>query len=268
MFVLGLQNASNKLKRFYVKELIKCMVDRPLSSTEEDNQSVLREDIFIDLVVLPTTTVEEIWNNSDRESLMKQQHLEKTFTEQSVDKIFMPNDEVVFVRGVAGIGKSTLIEMFTFKWAKNELKNDSKFDFVFKFTCREINTVLKEFSTLKELFELKFSEVFSSISFDELNEVSDNVLIIVDGLDELKDIYQMDGENKNAQDPDHLRIIFNLMIPKFSFLQNQKSIICGRPKALEFVKKQLHTRCKIKTIGPAMSSIFPCLESPFFVKND
>uniref|UniRef100_A0A7M5V858 NACHT domain-containing protein n=1 Tax=Clytia hemisphaerica TaxID=252671 RepID=A0A7M5V858_9CNID len=132
--------------------------------------------------------------------------------------------------------------MFTFKWAKEELKTDIKVDFLFKFTCRELNNLSSKFSNLEELFKLnvKYKDIFRDITFDDLMEISDRVLVVIDGVDELKDIYLMGNPSCKNQ------LILDLIDPKAIWLPNHKSIVCGRPKACELVKRQF--KCYHKTI--------------------
>ena len=62
----------------------------------------------------------------------------------SLDKLWEPTDQVVMVRGVAGIGKSTMINRYVLKWAKEEIltgsRSKEKIDFLFFLECRELNT--------------------------------------------------------------------------------------------------------------------------------
>ena len=240
--------ASDKLRQQYKEELIKCLVEQPLSSTGMDSQYSMREEIYIDLLVLPSSTVDEEWTNSDRKALLKQEFLDRSASEKAFDRLFLPDDELIVIRGVAGIGKSTLIDMFTFKWAKKELRCQD-FDFVFKFTCREINEIAEEVNNLENLFKRMFPDVFDLVSLQDLSVVSEKILIIVDGLDELKDIYQMDGANQSTNQEAYLRVVFDLINTKCNkMFKNHKTFACGRPKACEFVKRPLSQTCKIKTI--------------------
>ena len=54
-------------------------------------------------------------------------------------EVLQPNDELIFVRGVAGIGKSTWTKMLPLKWAKQTLDEMITIDFLFVFTRSEIN---------------------------------------------------------------------------------------------------------------------------------
>ena len=249
MLLIGLKAASDKLRQHYKEDLIKCLVEQPLSSIGMDSQYAMREDIFIDLLVLPSSTVDEEWTNSDREALLKQEFLNRSASEKAFDQLFLPNDELVIIRGIAGIGKSTLIDMFTFKWAKKELRCQD-FNFVFKFTCREINEISDEVHSLEDFFKRTFPDIFDIIDLHELAEISEKILIIVDGLDELRDIYQIDDYGKlTTNENAYLRVVSDLINPKCNkMFKNHKTFACGRPKASEFIKAQLTQKCKIKTI--------------------
>ncbi|XP_066926433.1 uncharacterized protein [Clytia hemisphaerica] len=239
----GLRAASNNLRQYYVKQLKDYHLDQPLSPYTEDTVNVKREDVYIDLVVLPSSTVDKEWSNSDRAALKEQQKIPKAACTKDIDQILPSDDEAVYVRGVGGIGKTTLLDMFTYKWAKAEIDNSTENAFIFKFTCRDLNNTSDSFKNLEELFCKKFPEVLKFVSFDDLREISDRVLIVVDGIDELKDLYS--SENS----PDNLKhIVFDLIDPKCHWLPNHKVIACGRPKAIEFVKKQLPVNSKRKNI--------------------
>ena len=161
----------------------------------------------------------------------------------NLDEIIRPDDEMVFVRGVAGSGKTTMVDMITLKWAKRELgKAFTKVDFLFRFNCRELNNLPREGLTLENLIIQTYPEIFEEISLQDLMHVSERVLIMVDGMDELSGIYENDSHKE-----DFRRIVFQLMSPKQKpFLRNHKTIVSGRPKACEFVHT-LFSRENLKT---------------------
>ena len=176
----------------------------------------MREDIYVELIVLPSTEMDREWNNSDRDTLLKQSNISSLKTHRDVDQVFSVEDELVYLRGVAGIGKSTLCDMFCFKWAKGELKNQANIDFIFKFNCREINNISDRFSSLEELFLDQYADIFRQINFADLKEIADRVLIIVDGIDELQQL---------SKDCCYHQLIFDLINPKGKWLKNHKSIV-------------------------------------------
>ncbi|XP_066934858.1 uncharacterized protein [Clytia hemisphaerica] len=245
----GLNAASKALRSYYVTEFIRCLVDQPLSNSS--NYYVPREDVYVELAVLEAVAFDEELSNSDRDSLMKQSHLTKTGIK--MNEVLQPDDQLIFVRGVAGIGKSTWTNMFTLKWAKETLKQVTPIDFLFVFTCSEINAYGEEPVTLEKLLTDKYHEVFQYITLDDLSLVANRVLIVVDGLDELKNIYSLgDGARQASRNTStattNLDLVYNLIDPRGQHIKRHKSMAIGRPKACEFVKSKFTHVSKTKTI--------------------
>ena len=89
------------------------------------------------------------------------------------------------------------------------------FDFVFMFTCRELNVMLEDIKTVEEVFRKNYPEVFDIINISDLQSISDKVLIIFDGVDELQDIYKF-----NKRKSFNLRLLFSLVDTKKGILKN------------------------------------------------
>ena len=195
-----------------------------------------REEIYVDLTVVNSSVVnDEHLTNSDRDTLINNNL--KEYESIRMEEIIQQGDESVYIRGVGGTGKTTMLEMFSLRWAKNRL--GETFDFVFMFNCREINA-LSEIKTVEELFKYKYPEVFENIkNVSDLRLVSDRVLIIVDGLDELQDVYKFNKTNSRQ-----LNLVSSLIDTKNGVLKNHKVIACGRPKACEFIKQQFLNKSK------------------------
>ena len=115
------------------------------------------------------------------------------------------------------------------------------FDFVFLFTCREINILLDNVKTAEELLRHKYPEVFDIISLSDLESISDRVLIVVDGLDELQNIYDIHDMNKRSL---NFELVSSLIDTKKGIFKNNKVIVCGRPRACELVKQQFKHKSK------------------------
>jgi len=259
--ILGLENASKRLQQHYQAELINCLVEQPFASDDNTIKVVPREEEYISLAVIDASEVDKEWNNSDRDALMEQRYLKMRSID--IEHIVQSDDQVVIVRGVAGIGKTTLIDMFTrkttlidmftLKWAKGEILKEEKIDFLFRFTCSGLNRISEKMS-LEELFKEQFPEIFSFVSIEELGWISSRILIVVDGLDELQGIYakEMDENCSPEIDLTRLTLVYNMINRNGSFLKNHKSIICGRPKACEFIK------CKLAKSKNIVKSIEVC----------
>ena len=122
--------------------------------------------------------------------------------------------------------------------------------------------LLEDIKTVEELFSQKYPEVFNTISLSDLEAISERVLVIVDGLDELQDIYDINAINKKAF---HLKILSSIIDTKNRILKNHKVVACGRPKACEFVKQHFVQMSKtIEVVGFSQDNILKYIDK-FFI---
>uniref|UniRef100_A0A7M5V3D0 NACHT domain-containing protein n=1 Tax=Clytia hemisphaerica TaxID=252671 RepID=A0A7M5V3D0_9CNID len=261
----GLQLASNKLRQRYVDDLIHWFLDQPLSTTNVGNKSLSREEAYIDLAVISSASVDREWSNSDRQTLMEQRYLE--FESIEMQDIVKDTDQLVVVRGVAGVGKSSYIQMLALKWAKREIMNtlSNKIDFLFTFTCREINT-LPDLSGIEDLLQKTYPKIFKYVTLSDLQMLTNRILIVVDGLDELSGMYQ---ENPTNQMSNNAQVTMQIIDTKNIDLKGHKTIACGRPNACEKVQKAFsktqHTK-RVEVCGFRNAMIKTYVQS--FFKND
>ena len=92
------------------------MVNQPLSKGDNENIKMNREDFYVDLTVLDSFEIEKEISSPDRDHLTEKQ-IEENESIQ-LNEIIKEGDEAVYIRGVGGTGKTTLLEMFTLRWAK------------------------------------------------------------------------------------------------------------------------------------------------------
>ena len=137
--------------------------------------------------------------------------------------------------------------MYTLKWAKGELSTEKPIDFIFAFQCRELNNLLNEVTTLEDLFKKCYPEIFSLVSLDDLRAVADRVMVIIDGIDELQDIYKV-AENLGSSVSNNIKMVMSMMNPKEAFIPGHNTIICGRPKACQFIEGTLKKKCIVKCV--------------------
>ena len=112
----GISLASSKLRDHHIDDFVEVLINQPLSKSSNENIKVNREDFYVDLQVLDSSEVEKEFSSSDRDHLM-----EKKFEKRGnikLNEIIKKRDEAVYIRGVGGTGKTTLLEMFTLRWAK------------------------------------------------------------------------------------------------------------------------------------------------------
>nr|XP_024654374.1 protein NLRC3 [Maylandia zebra] len=87
----------------------------------------------------------------------------------------------VLTKGVAGIGKTMLMQKFSLDWAEDKANQDTQF--IFPFTFRELNVLNKEKFSLVDLVHHFFTETKQAgiSSFEDFQ-----VVFIFDGLDECR----------------------------------------------------------------------------------
>ena len=221
------------------------MIDQPLVENEAGGVDYMsREDAYVDLAVLSSYAVDLEWSNSDRDTIMKMRHLEQESI--GIDDIWKPTDQLVIARGIAGIGKSTLIKRYILKWAKDQILNGlaecGKIDFLFFFECRELNTT-PNLNSFEDLIKAKYPNIFQYLKFSDLEIIADRIMLIVDGLDELQGIYD---DAFHTAFPT-INVVKKMIDTKSDLLKGHKTIACGRPKACELVKSQVQVQ-KVKRI--------------------
>ena len=223
--------------------MIEWVIDQPFNLNSSGRTNPLsREQGYVDLAVLTGEQVDNEWKNSDRESIMQMNHLR--IQGIGINDLWKPNDQFVVVRGVAGIGKSTLIKRYVLEWAQDEILNgkndDEKIDFLFFFECRELNT-MSNIKSFEELLKAKYPELF--IDFTDLQKIAGRIMIIVDGLDELQGVYDETQEEKYPIS----EMTKKMIDPKSSILKGHKTIVGGRHNACESIMSNL-THTSIKTV--------------------
>ena len=110
---------------------------------------------------------------------------EATSYDINIDNLVDEETRVTFVRGVAGIGKSVLAKQVVFGWATGTMYEN--FDLCLFFECRELNKY--KHNEGKGCNAKEMLHAFIKMKLCGLNiRAEQNVLIVIDGVDELFDI--------------------------------------------------------------------------------
>ncbi|KAM4622934.1 NACHT, LRR and PYD domains-containing protein 3-like [Discoglossus pictus] len=167
----------------------------------------------------------------------------------TIQTLFEPGEwsETVVLQGPAGIGKTTIVQKIMFEWASGNLYQQ-KFNYVFCLSCREINNVKGKMTLsgfLSNICNLRCSEnVIKSILED-----SSDILVIIDGLDELKwQIEKTTGACVNPFQETSMKDLVNSILRK-TILQRASLIITTRPYTLEKLKECIQSACYVDAIG-------------------
>ena len=195
-----------------------------------------RNEIHVDLAIVDTPLVEKEWMNCDRQYHLRTYHQEKSYIEYK--EVLKETDESVLLRGIAGIGKTSMLDYLILQWAQNAIWNgdgnqpDSQY--VFRFNGREINRFQKKLS-VKDLFKRQYPFV----PFELIQCRPVKIVLIFDGLDEFKDIKAfcepscyICSEEEKGQIGNILHYVFDRNRGCFP---SHKSILAGRPEAINAV---------------------------------
>ena len=187
-----------------------------------------RSEAFVDLTLIDETTVNEDSRHSDREYFWRRQDLpKKTIT---LSNLVEKDDNFVVVRGIAGVGKTSLIDALTYEWSCGKVLPNIKF--FLKLTCRDLNK-FKDESSVEDFLEKEYPEIFN---LSVLQEVSGQVLIAVDGFDELKNNEGFLTIKCKLFVSNLLNSLHELISPESQQLKENKYVlVLGRPWATEIV---------------------------------
>uniref|UniRef100_A0A8C4TJK8 NACHT domain-containing protein n=1 Tax=Erpetoichthys calabaricus TaxID=27687 RepID=A0A8C4TJK8_ERPCA len=141
---------------------------------------------------------------------------------------------IIVVSGMAGIGKTTMIQKIIYDWARGT--QYQRFAFVFLFKFRELNLLDNENETQMSLTKL-IERHYKYLSDDSLKDVLKNpetLLFIFDGLDEYK--HKLDfTQSQLCSNPDvevPVHILVTSLVSR-TLLKGCSVLITSRPTALE-----------------------------------
>uniref|UniRef100_A0A8C4TPB7 NACHT, LRR and PYD domains-containing protein 12-like n=1 Tax=Erpetoichthys calabaricus TaxID=27687 RepID=A0A8C4TPB7_ERPCA len=178
------------------------------------------------------------------EELMKKgaaEKCEQIWTEQLFRRspVSVNPANIIVVSGMAGIGKTTMVQKIMYDWARGT--QYQRFAFVFLFKFRELNLLDNENETQMSLTKL-IERHYKYLSDDPLKDVLKNpktLLFIFDGLDEYK--HKLDFThsqlclNPDVEVPVH--ILVTSLVSR-TLLKGCSVLITSRPTALEAVEME------------------------------
>ncbi|KAM6894047.1 NLR family CARD domain-containing protein 3-like [Xenentodon cancila] len=160
-------------------------VESVFEGTATRGNSTLLNDIYTELFITEGETTDVNNEHEVRQIEAASRTLDKQETRIRQEDIFkIPNrrkkpTRTVMTKGVAGIGKTVLVQKFTLDWAEDKTNQDIQL--LFPFTFRELNVVKDEEFSLVELVHESFKETAEIFDFENFQ-----VVFIFDGLDEFR----------------------------------------------------------------------------------
>uniref|UniRef100_A0A8C4TP88 NACHT, LRR and PYD domains-containing protein 3-like n=1 Tax=Erpetoichthys calabaricus TaxID=27687 RepID=A0A8C4TP88_ERPCA len=143
---------------------------------------------------------------------------------------------IIVVSGMAGIGKTTMVQKIMYDWARGT--EYQRFAFVFLFKFRELNLLDNENEPQMSLTKLieRHYKYLSNERLKEILQKTETLLFIFDGLDEYK--HKLDfTQSQLCSNPDvevPVHILFTSLVRR-TLLKGCSVLITSRPAALEAV---------------------------------
>lgn len=137
----------------------------------------------------------------------------------------------VLVSGVAGIGKTILVQKMLFDFGRN--RNHLGFDFIIHMTFRDLNLIDKP-TTFRELVLRKNRHLAKEL--DNILENDNKLLIILDGFDEFKHYRSCDVDafvTEPDDDAEVVEVFGSLM--QGELLPNASVMLTSRPTAINHI---------------------------------
>ncbi|XP_039618131.1 NACHT, LRR and PYD domains-containing protein 12-like [Polypterus senegalus] len=141
---------------------------------------------------------------------------------------------IVVVSGVAGIGKTTMVQKIMFDWARGT--QNKRFTFVFLFKFRDLNLLDDKTEPQMHLTRLivRYYKYLNDVKLREILQKPEHLLFILDGLDEYK--HKLDFTHKKlCSDPEQffpVHVLITSLIRR-TLLKGCSVLITSRPTALE-----------------------------------
>ncbi|XP_028675062.2 NACHT, LRR and PYD domains-containing protein 3-like [Erpetoichthys calabaricus] len=173
------------------------------------------------------------------EEMVKKQTREKckgNWTEKLFNRGFESETDshITVVSGVAGIGKTTMVQKIMFDWARGT--RYQMFTFVFLFKFRELNLLDYENEPQMPLTRLivKHYEYLNDPRLREIFQKPESLLFILDGLDEYKHKPEHTHEQLCSDPDEHVPVhILLTSLVRRTLLKGCSVLITSRPIALQ-----------------------------------
>ena len=243
--MLGIKQASLQLRQKYINELLTWLI---IGWNGITCDGMTREEAYAELAISEAKQIDEAWSTGYRDYHMKTKHVEKKSIK--IEDILSRIDIFVVVRGIAGIGKTSMVDSYVLKWAKQEIlngeNNSHQIDFLFKLTCRKINT-FSNVSTAEEILRCEYEKVLKDVECEDLEDISHRILILVNGADELKSLHEI-SDLKIRKLPGVVKSVYDLIDTRSNFLTGHKTMVAARPEAWQIIATEFKMIINMKMI--------------------
>ncbi|XP_038648816.1 NACHT, LRR and PYD domains-containing protein 1 homolog isoform X2 [Scyliorhinus canicula] len=150
---------------------------------------------------------------------------------------------ITLVSGVAGIGKTVLLQKIVYDWANNDCFNN--FEFILQFSFRDLN-LINEPTSFRNLVLRKNSHLSKGLNV--VFQAAKKLLIILDGFDEFRLCSSLAGDCY-ITDPDEVGDVVDIIhsLLRGELLMGASILLTSRPTAVSYIPVETIDRFVIIT---------------------
>ncbi|XP_065643439.1 NACHT, LRR and PYD domains-containing protein 3 isoform X3 [Hydra vulgaris] len=202
---------SAQLKKFYLKHYGKISELQPMIKATANVDLIHK---FVDLCIVDAvnTQIDAVLSVERKKFLEKQM----SYTPLSYSEIFMKENSVILISGIAGIGKTWLLRKCLLDWSNGLIWKDV--ELVFYLECRMLNEY-QNLSNINELLSVSYKDIVN-----DFNISSHTALFIIDGLDEFKYFHELLNPILKCNYP---------IVNALAETQKYKHVVAGRVYAID-----------------------------------
>ncbi|XP_065645396.1 uncharacterized protein LOC136075883 [Hydra vulgaris] len=169
---------------------------------------------FVDLSIVDAAIpqIDTVYSVERKKFLEKQLR----YTPIPYSEIFMKEKSVIFISGIAGIGKTWLLRKCLLDWSNDQIWKNVKL--VFYLECRRLNQY-QNISNINELLNVFYKDIINDFSIG-----NHPALFIIDGLDEFKYLNEIINPSSSYNYP---------IVNALKEIQKYKYVLAGRVYAID-----------------------------------
>ena len=211
-----------KIKKQYIKDYTQWTT--PCIAIEDGCVSLsskqhLREQVFVDLSLVQYSS-KETRIAEELSGFLKQQREVPECKLITTEEILPEDSKIAFVRGVAGIGETSLVERIALSWATSQ-DCFARFEYLFLIKCRELD------HSQNADIDTFFLEMFG-VRLEDIRDKGERILVVLDGLDEVPELESVIQQSTTLNE---------LIKQSFGPIPGHSTIITGRPHIESILKR-------------------------------
>eukprot|EP00062_Callorhinchus_milii_P026188 gi/632988011/ref/XP_007882874.1/ PREDICTED: NACHT, LRR and PYD domains-containing protein 3-like [Callorhinchus milii] len=207
----------------------------------EKTKTFLLSDRYTELVVTSSPrerrlVEHELVANGLEHIIWQERNFRRELKKIRSDELFGSSFGTTILSGIAGIGKTTMVQNILYRWATGKIY--PQIHFVFHFKLRDLNVIKGETSLKTMVLE---SYPYLQDVLDKIWEKPEHLLFVFDGLDEFKDRIEFTNIERNpvprvsCPGPEGLCTVADIVrsLVHQEVLKGCSVLITSRPTALE-----------------------------------